>query len=80
MAVNQARIFEQLEQIVEASDPSEFIYGFLTAFKFPKATITQIRQGGNRNVAKIEGHVGLKNKLYYLPVNEDQDIDAKERH
>lgn len=76
MAVNQARIFEQLEQIVQASDPSEFIYGFLTAFKFPKATITQIRQGGNRNVAKIEGHVGLKNKLYYLPVNEGQDIDT----
>ncbi|MEZ8798525.1 methyltransferase [Vibrio cyclitrophicus 1F175] len=76
MAVNQAKIFEQLEQLVEASDPSEFIYGFLTAFKFPKATITQIRQGGNRNVAKLEGHVGLKNKLYYFPVNEDQDIDV----
>lgn len=75
MAVNQAKIFEQLEQLVEASDPSEFIYGFLTAFKFPKATITQIRQGGNRNIAKLEGHVGLKNKLYYFPVNEDQDID-----
>ncbi|MCG9752718.1 N-6 DNA methylase [Vibrio brasiliensis] len=76
MAVNQAKIFEQLEQLVESSDPSEFIYGFLTAFKFPKATITQIRQGGNRNVAKLEGHVGLKNKLYYFPVNEGQDIDV----
>ncbi|EGA64169.1 class I SAM-dependent DNA methyltransferase [Vibrio brasiliensis] len=76
MAVNQAKIFEQLELLVEASDPSEFIYGFLTAFKFPKATITQIRQGGNRNVAKLEGHVGLKNKLYYFPVDEDQDIDV----
>ncbi|MEZ8020963.1 DNA methyltransferase [Vibrio splendidus] len=76
MAVNQAKIFEQLEQLVEASDPSEFIYGFLTAFKFPKATITQIRQGGNRNVAKLEGHVGLKNKLYYFPVSEGQDIDV----
>ncbi|MFA0032653.1 class I SAM-dependent DNA methyltransferase [Vibrio sp. 10N.222.51.E8] len=76
MAVNQAKIFEQLEQLVEAPDPSEFIYGFLTAFNFPKATITQIRQSGNRNVAKLEGHVGLKNKLYYFPVNEGQDIDV----
>jgi len=76
MAVNQAKNFEQLEQLVESSDPSEFIFGFLTAFKFPKATITQIRQGGNRNVAKLEGHVGLKNKLYYFPVNEGQDIDV----
>ncbi|ELL0586171.1 TPA: class I SAM-dependent DNA methyltransferase [Vibrio vulnificus] len=76
MAVNQAKIFEQLEQLVEASDSTEFIYGFLTAFKFPKATITQIRQGGNRNVANLEGHVGLKNKLYYFPVSEGQDIDV----
>ncbi|CAH6816505.1 putative DNA methyltransferase YeeA [Vibrio chagasii] len=76
MAVNQAKIFEQLEQLVEAPVPSEFIYGFLTAFNFPKATITQIRQSGNRNVAKVEGHVGLKNKLYYIPVNEGQDIDV----
>ena len=76
MAVNQAKIFEQLEKLVEAPDPSEFIYGFLTAFNFPKATITQIRQGGNRNVAKIKGHVGLKNKLYYFPAEGEQDIDA----
>ncbi|EEZ88388.1 hypothetical protein VME_18320 [Vibrio harveyi 1DA3] len=76
MTVNQAKIFEQLEQLVEASEPSEFIYGFLTAFKFPKATITQLRQGGNRNVAKFEGHIGLKNKLYYFPANESKDIDA----
>lgn len=76
MAVNQAKIFEQLEKLVEAPEPSEFIYGFLTAFNFPKATITQIRQGGNRNVAKIKGHVGLKNKLYYFPAEGEQDIDA----
>ena len=76
MAVNQAKILEQLEQLVIAKDSSEFIYGFLTAFKFPKATITQLRQGGNRNVAKLDGHIGLKNKLYYFPASESKDIDA----
>jgi hypothetical protein len=76
MAVNQAKILEQLEQLVIAKDSSEFIYGFLTAFQFPKATITQLRQGGNRNVAKLDGHIGLKNKLYYFPVSEGQDIDV----
>lgn len=76
MAVNQAKIFEQLESLVESVDTNEFIYGFLTAFNFPKATITQVRQDGARNVAKIPGHVGLKNKLYYFPVEEGQDIDA----
>ena len=74
--VNQAKIFEQLESLVESVDTNEFIYGFLTAFNFPKATITQVRQESARNVAKIPGHVGLKNKLYYFPVEEGQDIDA----
>ncbi|EOB3604079.1 TPA: class I SAM-dependent DNA methyltransferase [Vibrio vulnificus] len=76
MAVNQAKILEQLEQLVISTDQNEFIYGFLTAFQFPKATITQIRQGGARNIAKIPGHVGLKNKLYYFPIEAGQDIDS----
>ncbi|WP_455291845.1 class I SAM-dependent DNA methyltransferase [Vibrio parahaemolyticus] len=76
MAVNQAKILEQLEQLVTSTDRNEFIYGFLTAFQFPKATITQIRQGGTRNIAKIPGHVGLKNKLYYFHIEAGQDIDA----
>lgn len=65
MAVNQAKIFEQLEQLTRELNRDEFIYGFMTAFNFPKATITQVRQGGARNVAKESGHVALKNKLYY---------------
>ncbi|AQQ00050.1 SAM-dependent methyltransferase [Pseudoalteromonas aliena] len=65
MAVNQAKIFEQLEQLTSELNREEFIYGFMTAFNFPKATITQVRQGGIRNVAKESGHVALKNKLYY---------------
>lgn len=76
MAVNQAKIFEHLEQLVENPEQDEFIYGFLTAFEFPKATLSLIRQGGARNVAKVPGHVGLKNKLYYQPVADSGDIDS----
>lgn len=76
MAVNQAKIFEHLEQLVENLGQDEFIYGFLTAFEFPKATLSQIRQGGARNVAKEPGHVGLKNKLYYQPVVDSDDIES----
>jgi hypothetical protein len=76
MAVNQTKIFEQLEQLVTLPEQSEFIYGFMTAFEFPKATITQIRQGGTRNVAREFGHVGLKNKLYFQPLTQDGDIEA----
>lgn len=52
MAVNQTKIFEYLEQLIEKNDKNEFIYGFLTAFEFPKSTLSQIRQGTARNVAK----------------------------
>ncbi|UCB32269.1 hypothetical protein J9874_02831 [Duffyella gerundensis] len=76
MAVNQAKILEHLEQLVGNPEQNEFIYGFLTAFEFPKATLSQIRQGGARNVAKEPGHVGLKNKLYYQPVTDSDDIES----
>lgn len=76
MAVNQAKIFEQLEQITNELNREEFIYGFMTAYDFPKATITQVRQGGARNVAKEAGHVALKNKLYYQNVHEGEDLDS----
>lgn len=76
MAVNQAKIFEQLEQLVENPEQGEFIYGFLTAFEFPKATLSQIRQGGARNVAKEPAHVALKNKLYYQPVADTDDLES----
>ncbi|WCG83923.1 hypothetical protein [Pectobacterium sp. A5351] len=42
MAVNQARIFEQLEQITHELNRDEFIYGFMAAFDFPKSTIMQM--------------------------------------
>jgi hypothetical protein len=76
MAVNQAKIFEQLEQLTNELNREEFIYGFMTAYDFPKATITQVRQGGARNVAKEAGHVALKNKLYYQKVQEGEDLDS----
>ncbi|EOZ0832256.1 class I SAM-dependent DNA methyltransferase [Citrobacter freundii] len=76
MAVNQAKIFEHLEQLVENPEKDEFIYGFLTAFEFPKSTLSQIRQGGARNVAKELGHVALKNKLYYQPVADNDDLES----
>lgn len=76
MAVNQAKIFEQLEQLTRDINHEGFIYGFMTAFEFPKATITQVRQGGSRNVAKEVGHIALKNRIYYQMASEEEDLDA----
>lgn len=76
MAVNQAKIFEQLEHLTKKLDPDEFIYGFMSAFNFPKATITQVRQGSSRNIAKEAGHVGLKNKLYFQSATVNDELDS----
>lgn len=58
------------------ADSSEFIYAFLDAYAFPKATITQVRNSGQRNVAsrKEEGHVALKNWLYFMPLRQGESI------
>ncbi len=77
MAVNQAKIFEQLEQLTQELDGDKFIYSFLTVFGFPKATISRIRNGNDsRNLAKEAGHVALKNKLYFQPTAEKADLHA----
>lgn len=76
MAVNQAKIFEQLELLTRELDRDEFIYGFMAAFEFPRNTITLVRQGTNRNVAAEIGHVALKNRFYYQTVSKGEDLDA----
>ncbi|MFM5144894.1 DNA methyltransferase [Aeromonas veronii] len=77
MAVNQAKIFEQLEQLTQELDVDEFIYSFLTVFGFPKATVSRIRNGDDpRNLAKEAGHVALKNKLYFQSTVERADLNA----
>ncbi|WP_028492639.1 DNA methyltransferase [Thioalkalivibrio sp. ALE19] len=76
MAINQAKIMEGLEEAVTGPD-EEFIYRFLDLYGFPKATLTQLRNGtGNRNVATEPGAVALKKKVYFLPVPRGEDVHA----
>ena len=76
MAVNQTKISDDLKALVTDVDKSEFIFGFMAAYGLPKATIAQIRQGDSRNLAKETGHVGVKTKFYFQPVESGADIDA----
>ncbi|MEH8228698.1 class I SAM-dependent DNA methyltransferase [Aeromonas veronii] len=75
MAVNQTKISDDLKALVSVPDQSEFIFGFMAAYGLPKATITHIKQGGNRNLAKEAGHVGINSKFYFQPVDEGADIE-----
>ena len=76
MAVNHAKIFDQLEILTAELNQDEFIYGFMKAFDFKKSTLTAIRQGGSRNTANEPGHVGLKKQFYFQPLDEGEDIEA----
>ena len=75
MAVNQTKISDDLKTLVTEAEKSEFIFGFMAAYGLPKATITHIKQGGNRNLAKEAGHVGINSKFYFQPVDEGADIE-----
>ncbi len=68
-AINQAEIIEALQTLGNAQDNSEFIFGFMSAYGYPKATITQLRNGHSRNVAndKAVGEIALKKGLYFKP-------------
>ena len=52
--VNHAIIMDGLEQATSNLDKNEFIFSFLSAFNFPKSTLTLLKNGSSRNVAKIE--------------------------
>lgn len=72
--VNHAKIMDGLEQATSNLDKNEFIFSFLSAFDVPKSTITLLKNGSSRNVAKTEGHIGIKKKLYFQPADMGSDI------
>lgn len=72
--VNHAKIMDGLEQATSNLDKNEFIFSFLSAFGISQSTITLLKKGSSRNVAKIEGHIGIKKKLYFQPVEIGTDI------
>lgn len=77
MAFNQTYCMDALTSATQLdAQPDDFIYAFIDAYGFPKATITQVRNGGQRNVAtrKDDGHVALKNWLYFMPVRQGESI------
>lgn len=81
MSINQTQLYDALQSLTQQADfKDEFIYGFLDAYGFAKSTITQIRNGAARNVAKAAGDVGLKSQLYFHEIPEGESIhEAAER-
>lgn len=74
-AINQTELMRALEKAV-AGDSDEFIYRFMEANRLPKSTITQVRNGGTRNVAPAgSGDIAIKKNLYFhVMQSSDGDI------
>lgn len=75
MSINQTHLYDSLQALTQQPDvKDEFIYGFLDAYGFAKSTITQIRNGGVRNVAKVTGDIALKGQLYFRTTPKDTNV------
>lgn len=66
------QIINALKQITDQDiNPDTFIFDFLLAFNISKSTITRAKEGGDRNMTKLEGAVLLKDKVFFSPVVPD---------
>ena len=72
MAIQQGKIIESLDALCKSLDKDHFIYKFLLAYGFPKATITRLKDG-SRNVAS-NGDVALKKQVYFRAVGSDTNV------
>lgn len=68
--MNITQIEENIRKLVKSFNQDEFIFDFLTAYAFPKNTITRLKKG-DRNLSKNEGEIHLKKKIFFKSTNED---------
>jgi type II restriction/modification system DNA methylase subunit YeeA len=67
MMINITQIEQNVANLFNSNiDQQTFIYNFLLAFGLPKASIARL-QKGNLNLAKADGEILWKKKLYFKP-------------
>lgn len=55
---------QKLDNLIQNLNPSEFIYDFLLAFGFPKASVSRLKKG-DFNMSKEPGEVLYKGKIFF---------------
>ena len=70
--MNIAKIEENINILIKNFSRENFIYELLLAYGLPKTTITLLKKG-KHNLAKKEGQIILKKKLFFQEC-EDQDL------
>lgn len=72
--LNHGKIIKALECAVQ-SPQQDFIWDFLKAFGTSAATLKRLRLGdGQRNAARVEGDLGVAQKLYFRAVPSGQSL------
>lgn len=75
-SLNQGKIVKALESIIEGSN-EDFIWEFLKIYGTPQATIKRLRLGDSqRNVARLEGDLGVAQKLYFRALAEGSSLSG----
>ena len=70
-------IEQNLQQLVENLTPEDFIFDFLLAFGFPKASVSRLKSG-DYNQSKIEGEILYKGKIFFKVGKTDQMLIESE--
>lgn len=75
-SLNQGKIVKSLEAIIKGSN-EDFIWEFLKIYRTPPATIKRLLLGDSqRNVARIEGDLGVAQKLYFRALAEGASLSG----
>lgn len=70
-------IEQNLQQLVENLAPQDFIFDFLLAFGFPKASVSRLKSG-DYNQSKIAGEILYKGKIFFKVGMTDQMLIESE--
>lgn len=73
--MNTAEIQRNIEEIISSFSKTDFIYALLLAYGIPKASISRLKKG-NLNLSKNQNEVLWKNKLFYKPIEDGNELHA----
>lgn len=76
MAINQADILNNLEDVCRSVDKDDFIYALLNSYGLPKSTITLLRKGDSSLNVGVGDDVGLKKKVYFRALKSNEDLEV----
>lgn len=71
--MNATQIENNVLKLKKPFSKGKFIYYLLSAYGFPKASITRLKKGG-LNLSKVHGEIAWKKKLLFKEILNDDDL------